>query len=65
LLFAHGSAEPGHRRIMTALDADPLLDLGLRLGEASGAAVAVPLLRLACMLHQQMATFGEAGVSEA
>ncbi|RKT45388.1 nicotinate-nucleotide--dimethylbenzimidazole phosphoribosyltransferase [Thiocapsa rosea] len=65
LLFSHGSAEPGHRRIMTALDADPLLDLGLRLGEASGAAVAVPLLRLACTLHQQMATFGEAGVSEA
>lgn len=65
LLFSHGSAEPGHRRIMAALDADPLLDLGLRLGEASGAAVAVPLLRLACTLHQQMATFGEAGVSEA
>jgi nicotinate-nucleotide--dimethylbenzimidazole phosphoribosyltransferase len=64
LLFSHGSAEPGHRRIMKALDADPLLDLSLRLGEASGAAVAVPLLRLACTLHQQMATFGEAGVSE-
>jgi nicotinate-nucleotide--dimethylbenzimidazole phosphoribosyltransferase len=64
LLFSHGSAEPGHRRIMKALDADPLLDLSLRLGEGSGAAVAVPLLRLACTLHQQMATFGEAGVSE-
>jgi nicotinate-nucleotide--dimethylbenzimidazole phosphoribosyltransferase len=65
LLFSHGSAEPGHRHMMAALDADPLLDLGLRLGEASGAATAVPLLRLACTLHQQMATFGEAGVSEA
>jgi nicotinate-nucleotide--dimethylbenzimidazole phosphoribosyltransferase len=65
LLFSHGSAEPGHRHMMAALDADPLLDLGLRLGEASGAATAVPLLRLACILHQQMATFGEAGVSEA
>jgi nicotinate-nucleotide--dimethylbenzimidazole phosphoribosyltransferase len=65
LLFSHSSVEPGHRRILNALDADPLLDLGLRLGEASGAAVAVPLLRLACTLHQQMATFGEAGVSEA
>jgi nicotinate-nucleotide--dimethylbenzimidazole phosphoribosyltransferase len=65
LLFSHGSAEPGHRHMMAALDADPLLDLGLRLGEASGAAAAVPLLRLACTLHQQMATFGEAGVSEA
>jgi nicotinate-nucleotide--dimethylbenzimidazole phosphoribosyltransferase len=64
LLFSHGSAEPGHRHMMAALDADPLLDLGLRLGEASGAATAVPLLRLACALHQQMATFGEAGVSE-
>jgi nicotinate-nucleotide--dimethylbenzimidazole phosphoribosyltransferase len=64
LLFSHASAEPGHRRIMAALDADPLLDLGLRLGEGSGAAAAVPLLRLACALHQQMATFAEAGVSE-
>ncbi len=65
MLFAHGSAEPGHRRMLEALDADPLLDLDLRLGEGSGAAVAVPILRLACALHQQMATFGEAGVSEA
>jgi nicotinate-nucleotide--dimethylbenzimidazole phosphoribosyltransferase len=64
LLFSHASAEPGHRRMMAALDADPLLDLGLRLGEGSGAAAAVPLLRLACALHQQMATFAEAGVSE-
>ncbi len=51
--------------MLESLDADPLLDLGLRLGEGSGAAVAVPLLRLACTLHQQMATFEEAGVSEA
>lgn len=65
LLFSHTSAEPGHRMMLQALDADPLLDLGLRLGEGSGAAVAVPLLRLACTLHQQMATFEEAGVSEA
>jgi nicotinate-nucleotide--dimethylbenzimidazole phosphoribosyltransferase len=65
MLFSHGSAEPGHRRMLEALDADPLLDLDLRLGEGSGAAVAVPILRLACALHQQMATFGEAGVSEA
>jgi nicotinate-nucleotide--dimethylbenzimidazole phosphoribosyltransferase len=42
----------------------PLLDLGMRLGEGSGAAVAVPLLRLACDLHAQMATFAEAGVAE-
>ncbi len=63
-LYGHGSAEPGHARILAALGAKPLLDLGLRLGEGSGAAVAVPLLRLACALHDGMATFAEAGVSE-
>ena len=63
LLFAHRSQERGHQRVLQALQAQPLLDLGLRLGEASGAAVAVPLLRLACALHAQMATFEEAGVS--
>jgi nicotinate-nucleotide--dimethylbenzimidazole phosphoribosyltransferase len=50
---------------MEALGARPLLHLGMRLGEGSGAAVAVPLLRMACALHDQMATFAEAGVSEA
>lgn len=64
LLFAHRSAEIGHARVLDALDAKPLLDLGLRLGEGSGAAVAVPLLRLACALHSGMATFAEAGVSD-
>lgn len=64
MLFAHSSAEPGHRRILEALDARPLLDLDMRLGEGSGAAVAVPLLRMACALHNGMATFGDAGVSE-
>lgn len=63
LLFSHASAEPGHARLMQALAAQPLLDLGLRLGEGSGAAVALPLLRLACALHNGMATFAEAGVS--
>ncbi len=61
-LFSHTSAEPGHQAVLDALDAHPLLDLGLRLGEASGAAIAVPLLKLACALHSQMATFDEAGV---
>lgn len=65
LLFSHASAEPGHRLVLDALDAKPLLDLDMRLGEGSGAAVAVPLLRLACTLHDRMATFEEAGVSEA
>ena len=64
LIFAHESAEPGHARILSALDAQPLLHLGMRLGEGSGAAAALPLLRLACALHNRMATFSEAGVSE-
>lgn len=62
LLFSHASAEPGHGALLAALEARPLLDLGLRLGEGSGAAVAVPLLRLACALHAGMATFAEAGI---
>ncbi|HQS83243.1 MAG TPA: nicotinate-nucleotide--dimethylbenzimidazole phosphoribosyltransferase, partial [Thiobacillus sp.] len=45
------------------LDAQPLLALDMRLGEASGAAAAIPLLRLACALHAGMATFAEAGVA--
>ena len=64
LLFAHHGAEPGHVRVLQALEAEPLLELGLRLGEGSGAALAVPLLRLACALHGQMATFAEAAVAE-
>jgi len=64
LLFAHHSAEPGHTLLLQALKAEPLLNLGMRLGEGSGAAVAVPLIRLACALHSGMATFAEAGVSE-
>ena len=63
LLFSHRSAESGHARVLSALDADPLFDLGLRLGEGSGAALALPLLRLACSLHNEMATFDSAGVS--
>lgn len=65
MLFSHRSHERGHARLLAALEADPLLDLNLRLGEASGAAVAVPLLRLACALHNRMATFAQAGVSNA
>lgn len=64
LLFSHQSAEPGHRTLLNALDAKPLLDLGMRLGEGSGAATAVPLLRAACDLHNRMATFADAGVDE-
>ncbi|MCK9200749.1 MAG: nicotinate-nucleotide--dimethylbenzimidazole phosphoribosyltransferase [Gallionella sp.] len=64
LLYAHASAEPGHGRVLAALAAQPLLSLGMRLGEGSGAAVTLPLLRLACALHNGMATFAEAAVSE-
>jgi nicotinate-nucleotide--dimethylbenzimidazole phosphoribosyltransferase len=62
-LYAHRSAEPGHRLVLEELGAEPLIDLGMRLGEGSGAGLAVPLLRAACALHNQMATFTEAGVS--
>ena len=64
LLFGHRGAEPGHRHVLETLGAEPLLELGLRLGEGSGAALAVPLLRLACDLHGQMATFAEAAVAD-
>ena len=65
MFFGHRSRERGHAQVLAALNADPLLDLGLRLGEASGAATAVPLMRLACELHARMATFAQAGVSSA
>ncbi len=63
-LIAHVSAEAGHRALAAALGQTPLLDLGMRLGEASGAAVAVPLLRAALACHAGMATFAEAGVTD-
>jgi len=64
LLYSHQSAEPGHQKILAALQAKPVLNLGMRLGEGSGAAMAVPILRMACELHSQMATFEQARVSE-
>ncbi|MBX6415095.1 nicotinate-nucleotide--dimethylbenzimidazole phosphoribosyltransferase [Pseudomonas syringae group genomosp. 3] len=64
LLFGHRGAEPGHRHLLETLQAEPLLDLGLRLGEGSGAALAVPLVRMACELHNGMATFAEAAVAD-
>lgn len=63
LIFSHRSLEQGHQQVLDALGAEPILDLGLRLGEGSGAAVALPIVRLACALHAQMATFVEADVS--
>jgi nicotinate-nucleotide--dimethylbenzimidazole phosphoribosyltransferase len=64
LIFAHLSAEQGHRRILAALQVQPLLDLGLRLGEGSGAALGMGLVESAVRLYNEMATFAEAGVTE-
>ncbi len=63
MFFSHVSAEPGHLIIIQAMEAQPLIALNMRLGEASGAATVVPLMRLACALHNDMATFEQAGVS--
>lgn len=62
-LVAHTSAEPGHKRLLARVGKRPLIDLGMRLGEASGAMVAVLLLKAAVACHNGMATFAEAGVS--
>ena len=61
--IGHCSAEPGHRQLLERLGRRPLLDLGMRLGEASGAALAVNLVRAALACHTGMATFASAGVS--
>lgn len=58
-LIGHVSAEPGHRRIVERIGGDPLLDLGLRLGEGSGAVAAVPLVRMACVCVTEVPTFDE------
>ena len=62
-LVAHCSAEPGHRRLLQKIDQRPLLEMEMRLGEASGAALAVGLIKAAVVCHTGMATFAEAGVS--
>ncbi|MGE0005280.1 MAG: nicotinate-nucleotide--dimethylbenzimidazole phosphoribosyltransferase [Parvibaculaceae bacterium] len=63
-LAAHRSAEPAHRRLLERLGQEPLLDLGMRLGEASGAALAAAIVKAAADLHNGMATFESAGVSD-
>jgi nicotinate-nucleotide--dimethylbenzimidazole phosphoribosyltransferase len=63
-LVAHVSAEAAHRTLLDELHLAPLLELGMRLGEASGAALAVLLLRAALACHTGMATFAEAGVAD-
>ena len=62
LIFAHKGAEAGHKAVLKALDATVLLDLGLRLGEGTGAALAVPLVKAAISFYNDMASFADAGV---
>jgi len=61
---AHVSAEAAHRALLDELRLKPLVDLGMRLGEASGAALAALILRAALACHTGMATFAQAGVSD-
>jgi nicotinate-nucleotide--dimethylbenzimidazole phosphoribosyltransferase len=65
MIASHRSSEPGHRLVLEALGLEPLLDLGLRLGEGSGAALALPLLDASIAILAEMATFGDAGVTDA
>ncbi|MEP3047510.1 MAG: nicotinate-nucleotide--dimethylbenzimidazole phosphoribosyltransferase [Roseibium sp.] len=63
-LFAHVSAEQAHRKVLDYMGKDALLDLGMRLGEGSGAALAVGIVKAAAEMHSGMATFADAGVAE-
>jgi nicotinate-nucleotide--dimethylbenzimidazole phosphoribosyltransferase len=63
-IAAHCSAEAGHQLLLDRLDLDPLLRLDMRLGEGSGAALAVPLVRAAVATHNEMATFAQAAVAK-
>jgi len=65
MIASHRSTEPGHALVLEALDLAPVLDLGLRLGEGSGAALALPILRASIAVLNEMATFGDAGVTDA
>ena len=65
MIASHRSTEPGHTLVLEALGLSPVLDLGLRLGEGSGAALALPILRASMAVLNEMATFGDAGVTDA
>jgi nicotinate-nucleotide--dimethylbenzimidazole phosphoribosyltransferase len=65
MVAAHRSPEPGHALVLDALELDPLLDLGLRLGEGSGAALALPIVHASLAILEEMATFESAGVTDA
>ncbi|WP_039019514.1 nicotinate-nucleotide--dimethylbenzimidazole phosphoribosyltransferase [Halocynthiibacter namhaensis] len=64
-LVGHASAEPGHKLLLDAISKTPILEFDMRLGEGSGAALALGIIRSALACHNGMATFGEAGVSDA
>jgi nicotinate-nucleotide--dimethylbenzimidazole phosphoribosyltransferase len=64
MFASHRSAEKGHRAVLSYLKLRPLLDLGLRLGEGTGAVLAMTLIETAAACLSNMATFGEAGVSD-
>lgn len=61
--YGHHSEEKGHKIVLEALAAEPILNLGMRLGEASGAVLALPILQMACRLHNEMATFTQAQIT--
>jgi len=62
-LFAHVSAEPAHQKALDAMNKTPLLNLDMRLGEGTGAALAAGIIKAAALCHTGMATFAEAEVS--
>ena len=65
MVASHRSPEPGHALVLDALGLEPLLDLGLRLGEGTGAALAIPIVRAALAILNEMASFDDAGVTDA
>jgi nicotinate-nucleotide--dimethylbenzimidazole phosphoribosyltransferase len=65
LIAGHRSEEPGHQLLLDSLALSPILNLQMRLGEGSGAVIAMPIIESAIALYSQMATFATAGVSEA
>ena len=62
-VVGHQSVEPGHVALMENIGKEPLLNFNMRLGEGSGAVLAIQILKAACACHNGMATFAEAGVS--